>query len=317
MTERFEYVEPKALPITISDPIDRIAFIAHNCYKVSAKDHLSNFAFVSRLVRDGHLAMVEHYRFHLSCSTFALNDLRHFNSPFIVYDIYRGRMVVSFSLRVVIENASVSEPHARKVISTLVEALPEEVRPLVSSASSLASPYDPKLITEEDVWKLPEKLRERHSWFSYMLTTDRGVTHELVRHRLCSFAQESTRYCNYSRDRFQNRIAVIKPLDYDQPGRAEVYDRAFQLSGEEYFQLLELGAKPQEARAVLPNGLKADLCISASLAEWRHILELRLAPSAHPECRRVLLLVAQDMIDKGILTKEEIESMKGVKDGSR
>ena len=301
MESRFVYVEPAARFIDLADPIDRIAMVAHNCYKVAPKDHESNLAFVGRLIKNEHLAMVEHYIFHAACSAFALDDFRCFNNPFITYDVYQGRLFASFSLRVILENAAATDPHARKVISTLVKSLPAELVGLIPTSGSMASPYDPEPLTDAELATLPRKISEKHLAASYLLTTDRGVTHELVRHRLCSFAQESTRYCNYSKDKFENRISIIRPLDYDEPGRAALYDAAFQAAGTSYFALLAAGAQPQQARAVLPTALKADLCITASLREWKHIFELRLAKAAHPECRRVLLMVAEDMRARGLM----------------
>lgn len=303
----FEYVEPSIHFIDQENPIDKIAFVAHNCYKVEPKDHLSNLDFAKRLVQNKHLAMIEHARFTIEASPFLLEDLQHFNNPFIVFDIFNGRLIISYSLRVLIENSGDNDPHVRKVISALGAVLPQECQELVPNHEGWASPYSPRLLSAADIHELPEEIRDRHLWLSYLLRTDRGVTHELVRHRVCSFAQESTRYCNYSKKKFGDRISVIKPLDY--LGREDLFDSAFENAAEAYFNLLKVGAIPQQARAVLPTGLKADLVITCNLTEWKHIFELRLAKAAHPECRRILLLVSQDMIDKGLLPTDYNEKM--------
>lgn len=301
----FEYLEPSCQRIEAADPIDKIAFVAHNCYKVSPKDHQQNLAFVKRLIANGHLAMIEHAYFTAETSPFLLDDLQHFNNPFIRYTVDSGRLLVSFSMRPLIENASSEDLHARKTVAALGSMLPAECQDLIPNSQGWASPYHGRLLDPAEVKALPDSMKGRHVWLSYLLRTDRGVTHELVRHRPCSFAQESTRYCNYSKDKFGNQISVIRPLDYQ--GREDIYDSAFENAAESYFRLLSLGALPQQARAVLPNALKADLVITASLKEWDHIFTLRLAPAAHPECRRVLRLVCADMIAQGWFAPGYIE----------
>lgn len=127
---------------------------------------------------------------------------------------------------------------------------------------------------------------------------DRGVSHEIVRHRVASYCQESTRYCNYSKDGFGNEITVILPCYFDTGmgtmSNSLVYDswkRSCERAEEGYFQLLEMGATPQEARAVLPNSLKTEVVMTANLREWRHFFKLRCAPAAHPQMREVAIML--------------------------
>ena len=128
---------------------------------------------------------------------------------------------------------------------------------------------------------------------------DRGVTHEIVRHRMASYCQESTRYCNYSQDKFDNEITVIKPffLDENAPGWL-MWKRACQAAETAYFDLLDFGCTPQEARAVLPNSLKTELVMTANLREWRHFLKLRTAKAAHPQMREVAIPLLEDFKDR-------------------
>lgn len=300
----FILVQPSAEPIEIDDPIDRIAFIAHNCYRVPPKEHPSNLEFLSRIVGQGHLAMVEHAVFHALLSAEALEDLRAFSSPFVRIDVYGDKVLCSYSARVCIEHAGDADEASRRAVSALVAALPDEVRQLIPSGYDPASPYPVEVISEERVKELSSPLRDRHSWVSYQLVTDRGVTHELVRHRVCSFAQESTRYCNYTSSRHGGAISIVEPLDYREPGRKEIYDEVFSRAGRSYAALLKAGARPQEARAVLPTALKATIVVSCYLDEWHHIFDLRLAKAAHPECRRVLLLVLEDMVRRGTVAAD-------------
>ena len=125
---------------------------------------------------------------------------------------------------------------------------------------------------------------------------DRGVSHEIVRHRLASYCQESTRYCNYSKDGFGSEITVIKPcyLSESSVGWA-IWAKACQAAEDAYFDLLNFGCSPQEARAVLPNSLKTEVVMTANLREWRHFFKLRTAPAAHPQMREVAGMLLQQM----------------------
>lgn len=130
---------------------------------------------------------------------------------------------------------------------------------------------------------------------------DRGVTHELVRHRLCSFAQESTRYCNYGKDEhitfiIPSWITDVHENDYiinnsDFLGMSDTsYDWCHTMLYTEhsYNSLLKIGWTPQQARSVLPNSLKSEINLSANIREWRHIFKLRTAKTAHPQMREVM-----------------------------
>jgi thymidylate synthase (FAD) len=130
-----------------------------------------------------------------------------------------------------------------------------------------------------------------HCSFTVKFIVDRGVSHELVRHRMASFAQESTRYCNYSKDGFGSEITVIKPCFFEEG--TEKYKHwvcAMQDAESYYFHLLKCGCTPQEARSVLPNSLKTEVCMTADLREWRHFFKLRAADAsgaAHPQMKEV------------------------------
>lgn len=114
------------------------------------------------------------------------------------------------------------------------------------------------------------------------------MTHEIVRHRLASYCQESTRYCNYSNEQFGAEITVIEPL-YLKPATFcyNLWRDAMQNAEDTYFALLNEGLTPQEARAVLPNSLKTEIIMTANLREWRHFCKLRASVAAHPQMREV------------------------------
>jgi thymidylate synthase (FAD) len=120
--------------------------------------------------------------------------------------------------------------------------------------------------------------------------TDRGITHELVRHRLCSFLQESTRYCNYGNDKFGQQISVIRPGGLDSDEKYQHWESAMQAAECKYLQMLQEGCAPQQARSVLPTCLKTVIVVKANFREWRHIFELRtLNKAAHPDIRSLTM----------------------------
>ncbi|XPV75264.1 MAG: FAD-dependent thymidylate synthase [Desulfovibrio sp.] len=129
-----------------------------------------------------------------------------------------------------------------------------------------------------------------HVGVSARITCDRGVSHELVRHRLCSFSQESTRYANYSRDKFGKEIVVIRPSFWAEGSdKYALWVKAMEAAERSYLELVEMGASAQEARSILPNSLKTEVVTTCNLREWRHIFKLRCAPASHPQMRQVAL----------------------------
>ena len=135
-----------------------------------------------------------------------------------------------------------------------------------------------------------------HAVVTVKFTVDRGVSHEIVRHRLAAYCQESTRYCNYSQGQHGGEITVIKPhyLNEDTEGWFQ-WRRACIEAEKRYFRLLDFGCSPQEARAVLPNSLKTEVVMTANLREWRHFFRLRTAEAAHPQMREVTIPLLRRM----------------------
>lgn len=149
---------------------------------------------------------------------------------------------------------------------------------------------DSHVLFIEKILKLGHESVIEHASATFRCITDRGVSHEAVRHRLCSFTQESTRYCAY-----KNEIIVIKP-----PG---LKGQSYKLWLEDikraegtYICLLKLGVSPQIARSVLPTCLKTELVMTANFREWRHILKLRLAPVAHPQMRELMGMIKDKLV---------------------
>ena len=149
-----------------------------------------------------------------------------------------------------------------------------------------------------------------HVNITVRIVCDRAISHELVRHRLASYSQESSRYANYAKEKFGRQITVILPLWYediiptgekDRDGWADISYRlhikkqraAFWIESclvaeSAYFNLIESGAAPQEARSVLPNSLKTEVVMTANLREWKHIFRVRCDKAAHPQMREIM-----------------------------
>lgn len=128
-----------------------------------------------------------------------------------------------------------------------------------------------------------------HSVITAGFIVDRGVSHEIVRHRIAAYSQESTRYCNYSREQFGNEITVIRPFFFEEHGNMLFWESSCEQAEEVYFYLLANGATPQEARSVLPNSLKTDIAVTYNLREWKHFFTLRCSQAAHPQMRQVAI----------------------------
>jgi thymidylate synthase (FAD) len=167
------------------------------------------------------------------------------------------------------------------------------------------------MITNDSAGKFVKKLNNlnhesviEHSAMTVKFICDRGVSHELVRHRLCSFSQESTRYCNY-----KSGVTFIIPswvnteegeVEYENIEGLFFYKDSGNIIDstwlshmcaceESYLELLSIGWTPQQARSVLPNSLKTEIVMTANFREWRHVFKLRCSPSAHPQMREIMI----------------------------
>ncbi len=133
-----------------------------------------------------------------------------------------------------------------------------------------------------------------HASFSLSIICDRGVTHEIVRHRIASYSQESTRYCNYAKEQFNAEISVIEPC-FLQKGTDgySLWEEGCVDAETAYFNLLNYGCLAQEARAVLPTCLKSQIIMTTNIREWRHFFKLRCSRAAHPQMREVASMALQ------------------------
>lgn len=249
------------------------------CYKSEDKiTEDSAKGFVGRMVKSGHGAMLEHGTVYLKIPYGTMDDRGEFsNEPIVI-------KYIDNPYSVVMNNSENDYWYITSNYRVIIE------NGWIDDLQYLCEPteYHEKRVTIHFV-------------------CDRGVSHEFVRHRVFSFAQESTRYCNYSKDKFNNCVTYILPnwctkvniedyeknpkLIYNANGTLTDNEISF-LCGlydneERYLELLENGWKPQEARAVLPNSLKTELVMTGFVSDWEHFFKLRDAGSAHPQAREL------------------------------
>jgi len=141
-----------------------------------------------------------------------------------------------------------------------------------------------------------------HASFTVTFKVDRGVTHELVRHRMFSFTQSSTRFINYKKF---GELEFIAPANFEEPYPWE-WIQSLAESERAYLQLLENGKRPQEARSVLPNALAATIAMTGNLRSWRWLLLARTTRESHPDMRRILNPLLEDLKDKVPLVYDDI-----------
>jgi len=157
-------------------------------------------------------------------------------------------------------------------------------------------------ITNDSAGAFVRRMRARghfamieHAVASFKIVTDRGISHEIVRHRIASYAQESTRYCNYGKDKFGNQITVIQPMGlnpYEEIGWRTLIEAVERT----YLTWIQNGVKPEHARSILPTCTKTEIVMTANLREWIHFIELRTSKAAHPQIQEIARLIQAELI---------------------
>ena len=265
-----------AVPTDYESALKFIEKCGRTCYKSEDKiTENSAEGFVRKLIKAGHLAMVEHSNFVIK-AMFTPGDLR----PFLEMGRYLN--IVSHRHETYVGGNWTAWFQAVKCDKSLFKPFIDTVGVLFDMPASLMYGY-------ADYWKVcpdDEIPKELHR-YSAKFICDRGVSHELVRHRPCSFAQESTRYVNYG----GKDMEFIEPWWWDGSEDEEERDwmeTLFRYDEDLYRSLISYGRSPQQARAVLPNALKTEIVVTADAAEWAHIRKLRTAKAAHPDIQRVM-----------------------------
>lgn len=267
-------------PAGLEGVYKQIERVGRVCYKSEDKiTEDSAKSFVDRMIKSGHGAMLEHGTVYLK----VFNVIE--NSELI--DKYKSN-----KYSVVKEGTEVYNCHG-DILYGSCKCITTNYRVLVENGWL----DDLKYICK------PTEFHEKRITVHFVC--DRGVSHEFVRHRVMSFAQESTRYCNYSKDKFGNELTFIQPCWLDDerlklygPYHTVIRDKSLESifiaslnnAEKDYIDLIDLGWKPQEARAVLPNSLKTELVVTGFVSDWNHFFDLRARGTTgapHPQAKEL------------------------------
>ena len=277
-------IESSVQIIEEKDPYKMIELAGRTCYKSEDKiTENSAKEFVDRMIKLGHGAMLEHGTIYLTIDGEDPNLSKIQSNPHTKVNLVPYE-VLTESNYTISYKAYITTNLRVLVENNLKELLCYQVEP---------TEYHEKRITARFI-------------------CDRGVSHEFVRHRVFSFAQESQRYCNYNKDKFNNELTFIKPTWLNIPtgdytywdgdwcdidnmkiqlpsdnGIADNFLWCLNNAGMQYRLLINKGLKPQETRAILPNATKTELVMTGFESDWEHFFELRCSGAAHPDAKKL------------------------------
>ena len=268
------------------------------CYKSEGLITENSAAgFVGRIIKRGHEAVLEHGSFCFSTDPSSWRQLKSLigeleNKGFCSYLRFTddSRPLVSGNIRAWRDFMKSCMKEGYKIPGYMKMFVNENsiLFPEYQDAWNFApGPFGEFCVVDTDDL-LTDNERLTHRDMTILFTVDRGVSHEIVRHRPASYCQESTRYCNYSKDEFGKEITVIKPnflLPFSEAWR--VWEKSCLDDEAAYFGMLDLGCTPQHARDVLPTSTKTEIVMTTNLREWRHFFKLRCSSAAHPQIREV------------------------------
>ena len=292
-------------PQSVMQHIERAGRV---CYK--SEDRITNEShkqFIGNVIERGHTAVLEHGSLIIYATgdtenyLYALRDAVHFEQFMCltrvidpVRQVFKG-VYVSGNIRAwreVIETGL----KGYLWIPSALEAILGQYGPLFEDLLSINlrqpgwkrpayNPSECHVVNQKNLYPYE---RMTHAFYTVKFVCDRGVSHEIVRHRLASYCQESTRYCNYSNAKFYHELTFIKPCFFDEEDeRYQIWKDTCKTIEAAYFDLLNAGASAQEARSVLPNSLKTEIVMTARADEWLWFFKLRTAEAAHPQMREV------------------------------
>ena len=233
---------------------DMIEYCGKTSYKSTFKGGETAKEFVSARVNEEHFAVLEFGTIYLKVPP-VLNHLKYVQNPYSKVNKYDRFYYVTTNYRVIIENS-----------------------------------------WEKDLQWLCEPTEYHPKRYTVKIITDKGISHELVRHRTMSFCQESSRYCNYSKERFGGEIICIEPTWYKDSSAAiqNYFVAALQCAEDTYLTLIENGYTPQQARQILPNALKTEICMCGFEEDWQHFFDLRCAKNAHPDMQVIANMIKEE-----------------------
>lgn len=291
-------------PVSMDEPsiLKRIERCGRICYKSERRiTEDSAKSFVQNIITRGHEAVLEHGELCFMVSSIIWSPLqagieevkdRFGANIFIRSTGIENRRVVSGNVRAwrdYIRAFWALRGYAPSCLMTLPNRYPALFGDLLRYFNGPAFIMRSGDMIAVDPFTLPTLIEQRtHATRTVIFTCDRGVSHEFVRHRPAAYCQESTRYCNYSKEQFGGDITVIRPLFFDKGTPVyRMWESSCKKAETAYFDLLSEGCSPQEARSVLPNSLKTELAMTATLAQLFHFFLQRCGAGAHPQAREV------------------------------
>ena len=310
------------LPYQYVTPEQFIEKVGRTCYKSEDKITDDSAAkFVSTLIKRGHEAMIEHWSLIFKTNAVAYNEFK--DDWFTL--LSSSQIPVEDRLRPYLRFTDHILPSGemRFVISGNMRALRDYVKACVAGFGMVPQylwgmvrnyplffpefqDYVPGIFVNDilipvKVNELSDEERRIHQDITIKFICDRGVSHEIVRHRVASFAQESTRYCNYGLDKFGQEITVVRPSWCSEADdKYEDWRGGCYTAESSYFTMLADGATPQEARSVLPNSTKTEVIVTMNIDGWSHFFDLRCAPAAHPDMREVARMARAQLEIDGV-----------------
>lgn len=295
----------------IQDELDKASLVirleacGRICYKSEEKITIdSAMPFVKKIAEHGHNSVMEMavVTLGVKCSAAQFDELLALEPKYLFMN--RGdddETLITGSIRAFRElyGRAAKTPIVEAMVAFQVEKHPYLYEGVWDGGSDAAdSGIRVRKLDLEEVEKLSPELLARHRFCGVLFTVNRAVTHEIVRHRPCSYLQESQRYCRYSQDKFGNQVTFIKPLFYEEGTEEYVlWEKAIEDTEKIYLKLLE-SSTPQAARTVLPNSCKTEIIVYCNLEEWKHIFKLRTSKAAEPSMREVMIPLAEEMAER-------------------
>ena len=288
-------IHPYCELIHEENPFLKIEKVGRTCYKSSSEYTLETALKFYQMLRDRkHYGILEHVRFIFEIDTRNTDLIREcYYRPYFVCteEMVDGKMRVLVSANLRALNEGRLACGGEGAIPAFLDAISEKYSPELDFAHyrHMIKPNYP-IKVYRDISEVPNATmyeQRCHSEITVHFVLDRGISHEFVRHREFSFAQESTRYCNYSLDKFNKNITLVDPffMGEDNSDARQVWYDNCRACEEAYFKLLDMGVTPQDARSVLPTCLKTELIMTGTLNMWKHFFDLRLyekTGKAHP-----------------------------------
>lgn len=294
----------------IQDELDQASLVirleacGRICYKSEEKITTdSAMPFVKKIAEHGHNSVMEMavVTLGVKCSSAQFDELLSLEPKYLFMDQSGDERLITGSIRAFRElyERAAKTPLVEAMVAFQVARHPYLFEGVWDGGSGNAdSGIGVRKLDLEEVEKLSPDLLGRHRFCGVMFTVNRAVTHEIVRHRPCSYLQESQRYCRYSQDKFGNQVTFIKPMFYEE-GTEEygLWKKAIEDTEKIYLKLLETST-PQAARTVLPNSCKTEIIVYCNLEEWKHIFKLRTSKAAEPSMREIMIPLAKELKER-------------------